>query len=53
MPAGHHVVSIAYLVVWVVGDYRGDPGYGGFLSDLVQGSLGHTRFGPPSSMSST
>lgn len=40
-------VSIAYLVVWVAGDYRREPGYGGFLWDLLQGSLGHTTFGPP------
>lgn len=33
-------VSIAYLVVWVAGDFRGDPGYGGFLRGAVTGSLG-------------
>lgn len=35
-------VSLAYLFVWVFGSYRGDPGYGGFLWDVLRGSLGRT-----------
>ena len=40
-------VSIAYVVVWVVGDLHGDPGYPTFLWNLLHGSLGQTQFGPP------
>jgi peptide/nickel transport system permease protein len=40
-------VSIAYVVVWVVGDYRRDPGYGGFLSGVLRGDLGQTSFPGP------
>ena len=33
------LVTIAYFVVWVAGDFRGDPGYGSFLWDALTGSL--------------
>jgi peptide/nickel transport system permease protein len=42
-------VTIAYLVVWVAGDFRGDPGYGSFLWDALTGSLGELTSKPPSS----
>lgn len=44
--------SIAYVVVWVAGNYRHDPGYGGFLWDLLHGSLGHMSFSAPGSRES-
>jgi peptide/nickel transport system permease protein len=39
-------VSIAYLVVWVAGDFRHDPGYGSFLWGALTGSLGETASPP-------
>jgi peptide/nickel transport system permease protein len=39
-------VSIAYLVVWVAGDFRHDPGYGSFLWSALTGSLGETASPP-------
>jgi peptide/nickel transport system permease protein len=35
-------VSIAYLVAWVAGDFRHQPGYAEFLWTVLHGSLGHT-----------
>jgi peptide/nickel transport system permease protein len=40
-------VSIAYLVVWVAGDFRHQPGYGEFLWSALRGSQGHTTANPP------
>ena len=44
-------VSIAYLVVWVAGDFRHDPGYGSFLWAALTGSLGETASPPQESAS--